>query len=290
MDFTAIDFETANAGRASVCEVGLVRVEGGRVAKEIRQLIDPRAPFGFYNTVVHGITAFDVRGAPTFGEFFGEMSPYLKGVVVAHNAAFDISCLRAELERYEIPEPDFNYACTLCMSRRVGESPSNKLDALARFYGLGEFNHHDALADASICARLFEILSEKIDFSKIEKPFRRSRPQRRAGKARRFSPRLSAALAGENFGFREAPQFDYSPIEFCGKSFFVFGNFGGMSVREIEGLILREGGAVLRELGERADYAIVGDSTDESRLREIFEILPYTRARLVRQSHFLRQI
>ena len=63
-----------------------------------------------------------------------------------------------------------------------------------------------------------------------------------------------------------------------------------MSVREIEGIILREGGAVLRELGERADYAIVGDSTDESRLREIFEILPYTRARLVRQSHFLRQI
>lgn len=63
MDFTAIDFETANASRASICAVGLVRVENGEAVEQFHRLVNPQCSFNFYNTAVHGITAFDVRDA-----------------------------------------------------------------------------------------------------------------------------------------------------------------------------------------------------------------------------------
>ena len=73
MNFTALDFETANQTRASVCAIGLLRVEGGIVKARIHQLIRPDSPFNYMCTMVHGIREFDVRNAPSFPEFWEEI-------------------------------------------------------------------------------------------------------------------------------------------------------------------------------------------------------------------------
>ena len=301
MNFTALDFETANTNRASICSVGLVRVENGKIVKEIHQLINPQTYFNFYNTVVHGITEFDVRNAPAFDDFYVEMLPYLEDIVVAHNATFDISCLRATLSRYHIIPPDFEYLCTLCMSKKISGLKSRKLDALARYYGLGEFNHHNALADAKMCARVFEILSERIDIEPMKKSFRDTpKPQKK--KARTPIQQSLFLIEREEKHERErrkhTPQneliFDYSPIDFS-KTFVATGDFGTMSVRDIEGLILREGGNVQRRVDANVDYVIVGDNPlkewgSGEYGKEIDDALAIGRAIFIKQSHFLREI
>lgn len=67
MDFTAIDFETANGKRASVCAVGMTKVRNGKIIDQASWLIKP--PHGFTtfadrNIAIHKITEADVVNAP----------------------------------------------------------------------------------------------------------------------------------------------------------------------------------------------------------------------------------
>ena len=169
--FTALDFETANSDRTSICSVGVVRVERGKIVSKIHQLINPCAPFLYWNTKIHGITAADVRDKPTFAQYWDEISGLFGDVVVAHNAAFDISCLKQTVSLYGLNCPNFAYFCTLCISRRNLGLPSNKLDAVARHFELPSFNHHNALADAIACARIFYRLDREFDVSEFRREF-----------------------------------------------------------------------------------------------------------------------
>ena len=302
MNFTALDFETANSNRASVCSVGLVRVEDGKITKEIHQLINPRTNFNYYNTVVHGITEFDVRRAPTFDEFYDEMSPFLQDIVVAHNATFDISCLRAELERYAIRPPNFEYFCTLCMSKKISGLPSRKLDALARYYGLGDFLHHHALADAKMCAKIFEILSERVDIEGLKKSFCQiPKPAKKKTIKKPIQQSLfSIATESKREHLRKmhTPQndliFDYSPIDFT-KTFVATGDFGPMAKADIENLIQYKGGNVQRKVDANVDYVVVGENPlkewgSGEYGKEIDTALQIGKATFIRQSHFLKEI
>lgn len=171
MNYTALDFETANSSRASVCAVGFVRVEDGKIVKSAHQLINPQMRFDYRNEAVHGITEYDVRNAPIFSDYWDELRPYLGDVVIAHNAAFDISCLRATLDVYGLAAANFKYLCTLRISRKTLGMQSNSLDSLARALNLGCFKHHNALEDAAMCAKLFEVLRARTDVSKFAKDF-----------------------------------------------------------------------------------------------------------------------
>lgn len=68
-NFAAIDFETANGNRSSVCSIGVVVVKGGMIAKRFYKLIHP-VP-NYYspaNIVVHGIRKEDTEAEDTFPE------------------------------------------------------------------------------------------------------------------------------------------------------------------------------------------------------------------------------
>jgi len=64
--FVAIDVETANADRSSICQIGAVRVENGIVTDTFATLVDPETCFDPWNTQIHGITADMVQGQPAF--------------------------------------------------------------------------------------------------------------------------------------------------------------------------------------------------------------------------------
>lgn len=155
MRFTAIDFETANSARASACSVGLIVVDNGEVVRKHYHLIRPE-PLYFepMNVSIHGITARDVVCAPPFRDLWPTLMEQVEGPLVAHNAAFDMSVIRHELDDAGIPYPDIDYFCTLVISRLTWPHfPAHNLDRVAHHLRVA-FEHHDALEDARACAMI----------------------------------------------------------------------------------------------------------------------------------------
>ena len=63
-DFAAIDFETANNERTSVCSVGVVIVRDGEIVDSFYSLIQPEPNYyNYWNTQVHGLTRQDTEEA-----------------------------------------------------------------------------------------------------------------------------------------------------------------------------------------------------------------------------------
>ncbi|MBE5960165.1 MAG: DNA polymerase III subunit epsilon [Lachnospiraceae bacterium] len=163
MNFTAIDFETANEKRSSPCSVGITVVENGQITGEHYFLIRPKEMrFVPMNIMIHGITPDQVEDADEFDIVFEKIRPYLENrLVIAHNASFDMSVLRNTLDLYQIPYPSFDYCCTMVMARHFYPYLENaKLNTVNAHLGYS-FSHHQALADASACANvLLEIARE----------------------------------------------------------------------------------------------------------------------------------
>lgn len=156
-DFAAIDFETANPYRSSVCSVGVVVVREGVVVERFYRLIRPEPNYYMsWNTRVHGITAADTDGAPRFPEVWQEVAPLVEGLpLVAHNSPFDEGCLKAAFRRYELEYPDYRFYCTCRAARRtMPQLPNHRLETVAEACGFDLRQHHHALADAEACAEI----------------------------------------------------------------------------------------------------------------------------------------
>lgn len=157
MDYTAIDFETASSTPTSACSIAAVVVQDDVVVERFYTLIKPPPETKFLNfcTKVNGITKEMTTTAPDFPAVWGHFGHFLAGrLVVAHNAAFDMRVLEAMLRYYDIPVPDFFYACTVQLSRLAWpQLTSHKLDAMGEFLHI-QFNHHHALEDSIACAAI----------------------------------------------------------------------------------------------------------------------------------------
>ncbi len=164
-DFAAIDFETANGELASVCSVGVVVVREGEIVDKYYSLIQPEPNYYHYwNIRVHGIQPEDTEKAPVFPFIWKEVEPLIEGLpLVAHNKAFDESCLKAVFRTYQMDYPGYTFYCTLQAARKkLKQLPNHKLPTVAAYCGYDLSNHHHALADAEACARIaLELLEEK---------------------------------------------------------------------------------------------------------------------------------
>lgn len=172
IEFTAIDFETANGFRGSPCAVGLTKVRDGRVVDEAHWLMRPPAGhdhFDSRNVSIHGITADQVASAPRFGDLFPEIGGFIGGdVLVAHNAAFDLGVIRSALEVSELAGPGWDYACTVMLSRRSYSLASYSLPFVAEAAGVPLLNHHDAVEDARACAGILVDIARRSGASTVE--------------------------------------------------------------------------------------------------------------------------
>ncbi|MGJ0202803.1 exonuclease domain-containing protein [Leucobacter sp. gxy201] len=158
VDFTAIDFETANGHPSSACAVGLVRVREGRVVERADWLIRPPAEhsdFLPFNIKIHGITPQMVADARDWADQLAELREFIgTDVAVAHNASFDMGVIKAACAASVVPTPKFRYLCSVQVSRKTYDIPSHRLPLAAAAAGYGEFSHHEALADAEACAAI----------------------------------------------------------------------------------------------------------------------------------------
>lgn len=157
-DFAAIDFETANKERTSVCSIGVVVVRGGTVTDRFYSLIRPEPEYySYWNTRVHGLTMKDTAEAPVFPEVWRKVESLIAGLpIVAHNSPFDEGCLRAVFQMYGMDWPDYRFFCTCKASRRTfgRQLPDHRLHTVAARCGYDLTRHHNALADAEACAAI----------------------------------------------------------------------------------------------------------------------------------------
>lgn len=167
LNFIAIDFETATFRRDSICEAGICVVRNGEIVETRSWLVRPQNNYySRQNIAIHGITPYDTHNAPEFPEVWAEICEYLKEcpVLVAHNASFDMSCIRSSLSTYDLEKPDVTYYCTLQAARSIYDFCHNSLDYLCCQFDIPCGNHHRAGDDAEMCARLF--LQEMSDAEK----------------------------------------------------------------------------------------------------------------------------
>jgi len=165
LDFTAIDFETANGSSASACSVGLVKVRDGQIVDRIGWLIHP--PMGHdhfvdWNVRIHGIQAADVVDAPLWSEQLPDLLEFTgDDILVAHNAGFDMGVIKAACTATGFAVPSYSYFCSLQIARNTYTLDSYKLPSVAFAVGFEDFPHHDAVADAEACAAIIIHAAER---------------------------------------------------------------------------------------------------------------------------------
>jgi DNA polymerase-3 subunit epsilon len=172
LDFTAIDFETANPNRASACSVGLVRVRDGQIVHAAGTLIRPPArfsEFSGFNTKVHGISAAMVAGAPSWRQVADWIRGYAADdLLVAHNAPFDMSVLRQACAAERMPAFGNDYLCTLALAKRAARLRSYRLPDVAAEFGVRLTAHHEASADARCAAQVAVAMARRHGHDKLE--------------------------------------------------------------------------------------------------------------------------
>jgi DNA polymerase-3 subunit epsilon len=158
VNFTAIDFETANSSSASACSVGLVKVRDGDVVDKANWLIKPplgHDSFNEWNIRIHGIMAADVVDALLWSEQLPQLVAFADGdLLVAHNAGFDMGVITAACAASYVETPSFSYMCSLQIARKTYNLDSYRLPVAAMAAGFEDFEHHQALADAEACAAI----------------------------------------------------------------------------------------------------------------------------------------
>ena len=154
-NFAAIDFETANYDRSSVCSVGVVIVRKGEIVDSFYSLIRPEP--NYYDNLcsyVHGLCQQDTDNAPTFPKVWAQIAPLIEGLpLVAHNKSFDEGCLKGVFRVYQMDYPNYVFYDTLIASKqKLPELPNHTLLTVAAACGYQFEDHHHALSDAEACA------------------------------------------------------------------------------------------------------------------------------------------
>ncbi len=159
-DFVAIDIETANGERTSICAIGAVKVVDGCIVDRFYELVKPEPEYYFrhFTLNIHGIGKSDTENARTFDKVWHDLAVMIGTLpLVAHNKAFDESCIRAAHRAYSMDYPDYKFLCTLTCARQTiprSQLTSYSLPYVCEFLGIPFYNHHNALADAEACAKI----------------------------------------------------------------------------------------------------------------------------------------
>lgn len=167
--YVALDVETANDFRGSICSIGLVKFRDGKIVDTFYSLINPEEEFDDFNVFIHGIEPSDVIDSPTFPEIRQSMIDFIgSNIVVAHFAQFDMGALKDVYQKYELPFDDIHYICSYRLAKVALPSQLNyKLKELAKNLNI-ELNHHNALSDAQASGLILNHIMTVNGFSDIE--------------------------------------------------------------------------------------------------------------------------
>lgn len=163
-NFIAVDFETATFNKMA-CQIGVTIVENGEIKSTVIDLIRP--PENKYEIgciKVHHITPEQTENAPTFDILWHSYKELFENYpIVAHNAPFDESVLRTNLDYYGIPHEHIaHFICTYKIYQL-------SLDKLCWAFNLHDDAHHDAGFDSLRCAQFYKFYLDGVqpDLSRL---------------------------------------------------------------------------------------------------------------------------
>ncbi len=119
LTFNSIDVETANADRASICQIGIVHVRDGEVEDQWQTLVNPEDWFDLWSISLHGIDESAVRYDPTLPEVRSELRTRLRGtVLVSHTGLARVSFERAMM-KYGLEQLQVTWLDSAKIARRA---------------------------------------------------------------------------------------------------------------------------------------------------------------------------
>ena len=151
--YVVFDVETPNRYNNRMSAIGISVVEGRTVIDSFFSYVDPEQPLDWFNTQLTGIDEDTVADAPTFPELWEKIEPlFSSGILVAHNASFDMSVLKKCLRDYGITwRSSVPYCCTMQIGRHILPGIQHRLNDLCDYYGIC-LDHHKADSDSSAAA------------------------------------------------------------------------------------------------------------------------------------------
>ena len=248
-NFDAIDVETANADRSTICQIGIVHVRDGQIRDRWVSLVDPEDWFDDWNVDIHGISEETVRGAPTLPELHGELRDRLGAPVVVSHTSFDRVAIERAMEKYNLGRPQLTWLDSAKVVRRAWPDRYSRsgygLALVAHDLGI-VFRHHDALEDATAAAEIVIRASKEIGLDISGWLQRTSEP---------ITPK-----SGKRIEFGEV-----NPDGHLFGEALVFTGTLDMTRREAVGLATQAGCEVQRNVTKRTTLLVVG-LQDKSRL------------------------
>lgn len=168
-DYVVFDIETTgfSARNDKIIEIGAVKIEGGNVVSEFSRLINPETVIPDKIVELTGITDQMVSGKPKIETVLPEFLEFIgDSVLVAHNAQFDMSFMRAKTETILSRKVENTVLDTLSISRTIYPKLKNhKLNTVAKHLGVSLENHHRAIDDSKATAQILlksiEVLKEE---------------------------------------------------------------------------------------------------------------------------------
>ena len=157
LTFNSIDVETANADRASICQIGIVHVRDGEIEDQWRTLVNPEDWFDPWNVSIHGIDDTDVRNSPTLPEARDELRARLRGSVLVSHTSFDRVAFERAMARYDLEQLQVTWLDSAKIARRAWPDRYGQcgygLRNIARDLNIS-FRHDDALEDSRAAAEI----------------------------------------------------------------------------------------------------------------------------------------
>ena len=172
--YIVFDVETPNRYNDRMSAIGISIVEDGKIVEEMFSYVNSEEPFDDFNTQLTGISAETVADAPTFPELWKKIEGMMgSGILVAHNAPFDMGVLKKCLEDYGIRWTErTRYICTVQIGRSELPGMKHGLDAMREFYGIA-LDHHKADNDSHAAAEiLLRYMEDGVAVEKFVRTFR----------------------------------------------------------------------------------------------------------------------
>ncbi len=172
-EFVVFDIETTGLSplNCKITEIGAVLVKNDTIIDTFQTFVDPETPIPQEIINLTGITDEMVKGAPKDKDAVAEFIKFVGGrMLIAHNASFDMSFIRKVATDNDMPFIN-SYLDTVSMSRFVNpDLKKHKLNILAEYFNIGDFNHHRASDDAEMCAKIFYRMVAKLKEEGIYTP------------------------------------------------------------------------------------------------------------------------